>query len=71
MLNPFLGFKEIDGSLDNYYHISMKLDSKVEHEKIAVYTKKNGGYDNKYLITSIEKQHTKTFTPEMIKQVTR
>lgn len=67
-MSPFKGFEKVD-KLESKYHLALKLDSKNQHEQVALYTKLDGGYNQKFLIKTISKEHTKAFTPEMYKQI--
>ena len=60
LLNPFKGFDKVD-RLESKYNFSAKIPSKSDQ---ALYTKVNGGFNKKYLIKTISKESSKSFTPE-------
>jgi hypothetical protein len=58
-LNPFSGFKKAN-KLEDEYHFSAKVTSKTDQ---ALYTKVDGGFNKKFLIKTISKENSKSFTP--------
>jgi calcium-dependent protein kinase len=60
LLNPFKGFDKVD-RLESKYNFSAKIPSKSDQ---ALYTKVGGGFNKKYLIKTISKESSKSFTPE-------
>jgi hypothetical protein len=65
VLPPFKGFQSIE-NLQSIYAFSAKIPSKPDQE---LYTRVGGGFNTKFLIKTISKATSRSFTPEEKKQL--
>lgn len=68
LVNNFKGFEKID-KLESRYNFSRKLESKNPYQNLALYTKVHGGYEQKFLIRTITKDHSSKFSHEEYKEI--